>query len=536
MTKGNKINKKKKGGDFMVILKNVSKSFGEYPVLCNVNLVIAGHKKVALVGPNGSGKSTLLKIAAKILEPDEGKVETSTEAKISYFPQEIPKETQDKTAIELLAESMGASRDKVAGTFGILCKKLRFPLAKIDLPVASLSGGEKSKLMLMIILKSSADIFLLDEPTNNLDLLGLLVLESFIAKSSRGFLIVSHDRKFLDKLVNEVVEINEEAHNLEIYTSCSYSQYLIERTKKERKELKDYEIYEREQRRLLETAQRKNQEAMAMARGPKQRRDNDKYIVGFKKDRSKKIASQSSVLEKRAKKIEEVKRPKFHLPLNLSFGFLERGGDIVFRLTGVELECSRLHFGPVDLEIHFGDRVAVIGPNGEGKSTLLKMLIGEIKPAKGIIQIGSRVKIGYLPQETLFKEGDTVLSYFLRIANKEQSDGRKILARFGFAADDVKQNIRYLSQGERSRLVLATLMAQEINCLILDEPTNHLDPEALDRLEYALQNFSGTILIVSHDRYLLDKIKINKTYLMESGKISLLQDYHEYEKRIILEK
>jgi len=183
------------------------------------------------------------------------------------------------------------------------------------------------------------------------------------------------------------------------------------------------------------------------------------------------------------------------------------------------------------LEISYGDRIAIIGPNGQGKTTLLQVLAGKCKIDNGFFRVGSKVKIGYLPQEIDFKPEEWVLDYFLRITEIDQTNARRLLNRFGFSAYDVQLAIQNLSPGEKSRLILATLMAQEINCLLLDEPTNHLDPEALDRLEQALKEFSGTIIMVSHDRYLIDQIDVTKTYLMENGKLSDLRDYHEYERK-----
>lgn len=538
MRNSTKQKKEKKGGEIMINLKNVSKSFGQQVVLRNVDMAVFEHEFIALVGRNGSGKTTLLKILASILEPDEGKVEMLNGLKVAYFPQEISLDDQKKSGKELLARIMGLAPEKVIGEIGSLFKKLRFSPEKLDSSIELLSGGEKSKLLLMLILSSNADIFLLDEPTNNLDLRGLVILENFIMSSSRGFLIVSHDRKFLERLVVGVIEINDETHNVEIYHPTTYTTYLTERKRKEKKEQELYKDYQNEKERLLETTRKKKQEAIRMARGPKKPRDKDKYIIGFKKDRSKKIASQASSLETRLARLQEIRRPLFRLPLNLRFQFSERSGDVVFRLKDIELNRDHFHLGPLNLEVDYGDHIAIIGPNGEGKTTLLEFLIGKQKPenGNGFVHLGSRVNIGYLPQEAGFHSQDNVLKYFLEKTEINESNARRILARFGFSADDIRIKAQDLSPGERSRLILSTLMAREVNCLILDEPTNHLDPEALDRLEEALKNFTGTIVMVSHDRYLIDQISITKTYLMENGKLFPLRDYHDYENLVLSEK
>jgi len=524
----------KKEGKVMITLKNIGKSFGEKVVLKNINLSVFEREFIALVGQNGSGKSTLLKILANLLEPDEGKVDCFSELQIAYFPQEISLKDQNKTGRELLSELMGVDPNKIAGRIGLSCKKLRFPVEKLDSKIMTLSGGEKSKLMLMLILNSPADIFLLDEPTNNLDLRGLILLENFILANRHGFLVVSHDRKFLDRLTVGVIEINK-THNIDVFHHATYTSYLKEKKSREKKEMESYEDFQREKKRLEESARKKKEKASKMARGPKKRLDNDKHIVGFKKDRAKRVASQASSMEKRSGRLTEVKKPKSQLPLNLRFQFSERSGDVVFGLSEVEVEQKKFHLGPINLEINFEDRVVLIGPNGEGKSTLLKLLLGELSSSNGVFQMGSRVKIGYLPQETRFNDKETVLEYFLKTVELEQSNSRKILKRFGFSADDMSASCQDLSPGEKSRLVLATLMAKDVNCLILDEPSNHLDPEALDRIMESLKEFPGTIIIVSHDRYLIDQIGITKTYLMENGKISALRDYHEYEENVLLD-
>lgn len=525
----------KEGGKKMIVLRSISKSFSRQVVLDDVNFSVSEDESIALVGPNGSGKSTLLKILAGVLKPDAGRVEISPGLKIAYFPQEITQENQRKTGREFLAQKMKITPEKLFAKIGLLSKQLYFPLEKIDVSIGNLSGGEKSKLVLMSILNSQADIFLLDEPTNNLDLRGLVILENFILASQQGFLIVSHDRKFLNRLVRNVVEINEERHNLEIYRHVSYVSYLKERKRKEQKAQEIYEDYRIKKQRLLRSVQKKKQEAIKMASGPKERRDKDKYIVGFKKDRSKKVASHALAIEKRIGRLKEIKRPKHRLPLNLNFRFSERSGDIVFRLKDIEANRNCFHLGPLNLEVSYGDRVVILGPNGAGKTNLLQIITQKSKEYKGLIKIGSKVQIGYLPQEIDFKPGEDVLAYFLKITRLDQSNARRILARFGFFADDIKVNTQDLSLGEKSRLILASLMAQEVNCLVLDEPTNHLDPEALDRLEQALKKFSGTILLVSHDRYLIDQIGITKTFLMKNGKLNSLVDYHQYEQKIISE-
>lgn len=517
----------------MIFLKNISKTFGERIVLKNINISIFQRQRIALVGRNGSGKSTLLKILAGIISHDEGKREITRGTQIIYFPQEIPIEEYNKTGRDLLIKLVGKNKEKVLNEINAISNKLCLPIKKINSKIKTLSGGEKSKLMLAFILKSPADIFLLDEPTNNLDLRGLILLENFIVSSSKTFLIVSHDKKFLDKTTSNVIDINTQTHNIEIYKNCLYSDYLKKVKDKEKREIQIYENYLKEKKRLEKTIHKEKQKAIKMQKGPKKQIDHDKYIPAFKKDRSKKFSAKARSIEKRMMRLKEIKRPRYHLPLNLNFSFSERSGDIVFQLKDVEKKYDNFSLGPLSLTINYSDRIAIIGPNGEGKTTLLRLLTREQNPDKGFIQIGSRVNVGYLAQEIIFNNKNTLLDYFLKTTGINESDARRIIARFGFFADDMRLKLKNLSPGKRSRFIIATLMAKETNCIILDEPSNHLDPEAFDHLEYALKNFKGTIIIVSHDRYLIDQIGITATYLMEHGKLSLIQDYYEYEAKIL---
>lgn len=519
-------------GPVIAGLKGVSKSFNGQVVLKNIDLSVFACEKIALTGSNGSGKSTLLKILSGKLKPDQGERKILSGAQMAYFPQEIPSAHLKKTGEELLAQEMGLSSRDFKKEIAFLCRRLDFPAVKLKSPIEVLSGGEKSKLMLMIILNSQADLFLLDEPTNNLDLQGLIILEYFISNHNKSFLLVSHDRKFLDRLVDGVIEMDEGSSSARVCRNICYSDYLQQRRAKEEREREKYELYISKRKKLEDTILKKRQEALKMARGPKRRRDKDKYIVSFKKDRAKKIDSQASSIEKQLTRLRKVNKPRYHLPLNLNFQMAERSGDIVFRLKNMEVRRGQFQLGPITWEVNYADRIVILGPNGQGKSSLLKVLINQQKINKGCVRRGTRVKIGYLPQETDFRPGENALNYFFRTVGSNQSKAYNVLARFGFSEDDTKIQTAKLSSGEKSRLILATLMAQEKNCLLFDEPTNHLDNEALIRLESALNDFPGTVIIVSHDRYLIDQVNIKKTYLMKGGKLNLIGGYHEYEEKL----
>jgi len=518
----------------MITLKNICKNFGAQIVLQDVNLTIFENDCLALVGNNGSGKTTLLKILVGILEPDDGVIEKQNSIKLGYFPQEISDENNELTAEDFLAEQLTIEKNEIYGEIGSLFHKLQLNPDKLKQKLGLLSGGEKTKILLMLILKSQADIFLLDEPTNNLDLRGLILLENFIESSQKGFLIVSHDRKILDHLVKGIIEIDDQTHHIQIYRNYTYSGYLRECIDKEIQLQESYQDYIDGKHRLERTIRVKKQEAQNIQRGPRKARDRDKFIIGFKKDRSKKIASQASAIEKRLEQMEVVEKPKQPLPLKLKFDLIEKSGDVVFRLKDAKI-CYGHGFclGPINLDVSYGDRIVILGPNGEGKTTLLRLLLNQIHPDEGSNLIGHRVNIGYLPQEIQFLPGDTVLEYFLREAALDETNARRILTRFGFTLLDIDTEITKISPGQRSRLTLAILMSHQVNCLVMDEPSNHLDVEALDHLENALKCFPGTIVMVSHDRYFIDQVGMNKTYLLEDGKIRSLVDYHVYEAEIL---
>lgn len=455
--------------------RHIAKKFDQVDLFKDITFVIHKNEKVGLVGPNGSGKSTLLKIIAGSLEKDDGTVTLSKNLKTEYLPQ-------------------------------------------THLNQLTLSGGEAAKKVLAPIIASDARLFLLDEPTNNLDVEGLEMMEDFISKNTNAFLIVSHDRMFLDKTVSKIIEIDPLSKTCVIYPG-NYSFYLKERAEQINRQWKEYadktEKIEKfndslDQRlswmKKIEYA-RKNIKNLSM-------HEKEKPVAATLRDQEAKAGRRARIMKDRLEKYKEdaesIKKPTQLRPLKIMFN-TDRGSIKVFTLKGVTKKIGDRKIGPIDLTIQYGDRVQIVGKNGAGKTTLLKMLMGEIKPDGGTIEWGENVRIGYVPQQRWFPVDITVIKEFISVTELSETDARKVLNRFRLTNEDVKKNVQILSPGEYSRLILAELLVRNPNCIIVDEPSNHLDLEVLEELENGLQQYTGTLIVVSHDRYFVEKLRL-KTF------------------------
>jgi ATPase subunit of ABC transporter with duplicated ATPase domains len=360
------------------------------------------------------------------------------------------------------------------------------------------------------------DIFLLDEPTNDLDFAGLDLLEQFVASSPAGMMIVSHDRAFLQRCVTSVLELDGVTGAASEFAG-GYDAYVRERRTAREAEWASYERYQSERKRLLEAARRrKTWAASGAVRAKRRPSDPDKAIKAGRIEGAENSAAKAKILERQIDRMEVADKPWESWRLELSFGDPPRGSDIVSRLELAVLERGAFRLGPLDVDIRWGDRVLITGPNGSGKSTLLAALIGELPLAGGRRRLGPGVRIGVMDQNRVAfgdREGAgrvggnddrPWLEVFIEHSGLLEEDARSLLAKFALAADHVARPAHSLSPGERSRATLALLAAREANCLVLDEPTNHLDLEAIEQLESALTEFSGTVILVSHDRRLIE--------------------------------
>jgi len=521
--------KLKKGIPSVLTCENLAKSYGDFSVLSNISFSLKKGEKVGLVGSNGSGKSTLLKILAEIETPDKGSV--ITKSTIGYIPQEASNPNQKAEDFLLEYDIQHSTSPQT------LLGKLKFGISKniLQRPVGTLSGGEQQKLGVARIMLAPFDVLLLDEPTNNLDLPALKLLEDFIASSNKTFLIVSHDRAFLDRLAVKIIEIDKDTHGIHIYDG-NYSEYEKERTLRIKREWQAYSNATKRKKQLQNAAEQKMQSASNLEQTIKDKRKQsskitEKFHNTWLRTKAGKSTKRARILRDRIDRqgLEEVEKPKTRLPLKMSFDVGNRSGDKVFEMENIIVKKDSFKIGPINLAVQYGDRILILGSNGAGKTTLLNALLNTEEKTEGCVKKGSNVNTGYLPQKNTLNKDEKLIDVFREHVGLKESVGRKLLNRFSITGENIEKKIKDISPGMLSRFILAILMAQKPNCLILDEPSNHLDLEAIEELERALQRFAGTIIAVSHDRRFIENLNVTKTYLLQNGELKQVSDYHKYE-------
>jgi ATPase subunit of ABC transporter with duplicated ATPase domains len=460
---------------------NVSKSYGADIVLDDVSVVVPPGARIGVLGPNGSGKTTLLRVLAGLEEPDGGRVERRPPTlTVGYLPQEagIPVAHAPDWKLRKARAHVGAAVD-------------------LNRAAAELSGGQLARAKLAAMLAADDDVLLLDEPTNDLDFEGLELLERFVAESRSALVLVSHDRVFLENSVTRIVEFEAETRRVREFAG-SWAEYERLRTLTRKREEAAYARYIGERDRFSGLLRNRRTQARS---------------AGKMADRRGTHALMSKVrsAEKRLEALDRVDKPwqPWRLQLELSS---QRAGDLVARLSGAVVERGDFRLGPIDLELLHGERMALVGPNGSGKTTLLCALLGELPLAAGTRQVGPGIRLGELEQRrSEFAGPERMLDSFVERSGVPAGEARALLAKFALGAYVVLRPSSSLSPGERTRAGLALLSAQGVNVLVLDEPTNHLDLEAIEELETALDGYEGTIVLVTHDRRLLERYEPTQT-------------------------
>ena len=529
-----------------LVAQHLSLARGDRLVLDEVSLTVAPGMCVGVVGANGVGKSTLLSLLAGALEPDAGSVRRDPpQATVGLLDQEqraVPGETvrealARRTGVaaaeaELTAASSALER-RLAGaeerysvalerfvalSGGDLDGRIDAALADLGVPgvaervVATLSGGQAAKVALAAIELSRFDVTLLDEPTNDLDFDGLDRLDRFVASRTGGVVVVSHDRAFLEATVHSVLEIDERDHRARLFGG-GWAAYLDQRETDRRHAEEAYRDYVAQRTQLKERARKEREWATQGVRREKRRpRDNDKAQRDFRLNRTEQQASRARRTERALASLERVEKPWEGWRLDFRIEQAPRSGAVVARLDDAVVVRGSFRLGPVDLEIGWAERVALVGPNGSGKSTLVEALLGRLPLLQGSQHVGPSVVVGELGQDRSAVSSEaSIVDRVIERCGMPRTEARSLLAKFGLGADQVARPARSLSPGERTRAELATFQGLGVNFLVLDEPTNHLDLPAIEQLETALAGFDGTLLLVSHDRALLDAVQLTRT-------------------------
>ena len=534
----------------MIILtiQNLHKAFGGNVVLKDVSMTLQDHQRMGLVGVNGCGKSTLLKILAGKEQADGGTISLMKGLKVGYMEQQYAAaedatvfdelksvyapvfameeklralemqmaEVTDEKELIRLGDSYARLNDAFEKADGYAWKSLitgvlvglGFSREQFDQPARLLSGGELTRLCLAKLLLQKPDLLLLDEPTNHLDLAALNWLEKYLSEYKGTIILVSHDRYFLDHVCTHVTELL--LGTAEQYDG-NYSRYMAQRTERFESRMRAWE----QQQKLIA------REEAIIAR-----------YKSFNREKSIKAAESR---EKRLEKIERLDKPMDEHQVHFRFQANRRTGDDVLAIKDLAKSFGeRTLFRNFSLNIRAGDRIALLGPNGIGKTTLLRCLTGEVDPDEGFIRWGSNVDMGYYDQQqkTLHPDKTVLDEVWDAFPRMEQADVRGALGLFLFTGEDVFAPIHTLSGGEKGRVALTKLMLHKDNLLVLDEPTNHLDMDSREVLEDALENFEGTILAVSHDRYFINRFATKVVALGQDGAKEYLGNFDDYQARL----
>ena len=522
-----------------ISLNNIKKTFGFKNILDGLNIEIKTGDRVSIIGENGCGKTTVLNIINSIENIDSGTIAIRRGAKIGYLNQQPENIYNNEKVEDILYNSFKELLDiekqlkryedkmtKEPENISIINKYIDIQEKFINLggyeintmidKVSSgmnishllnknydtLSGGEQKRVVLAAIIIKNPDILLLDEPTNHLDINTIEWLEEYLNKYNGTVVVVSHDRYFLDKVTNKTILIE---NGKSIIFHCNYSKYLIENEERIEREFKEY----KDQQKLILALKKKIKQLEEFGRLA--------YPGG------EPFYKRAENIRKRLEKLEKVDKPIIKKELPINFDIEKRSGNDVLTIVDYNLSIGdNVLINNINLNIIYKDKICIIGNNGCGKSSLLKMIINN---SSDNIKVGSNVKIGYIPQQINFKEDITILDYARKYFNGEESHLRSALHKFQFYGENVFKKVTKLSGGEKVRLMLFTLIHDNCNFIILDEPTNHIDISTKETLEDALINYEGTILFVSHDRYFINKLANKVLYISDKNIIEYCGNY-----------
>jgi ATPase subunit of ABC transporter with duplicated ATPase domains len=538
-----------------LVAKDLAAGHGDRTLFSGLDLVVAPGDVVGLVGVNGAGKSTLLRTLAGLAKPDGGEIRLNPPtATVGHLPQE-PERREGESVRAFLARRTGVSaaqadldKETEALTAGEAGADDRYAAAldrwlalggadlddraaevaadlglavDLDQLMTSLSGGQAARAGLASLLLSRYDVFLLDEPTNDLDLDGLARLERFVSGLRAATVLVSHDREFLARTVDRVVELDFAQQQVNVYGG-GYEAYLEEREVARRHAREDYEEFAGTKAAL--EARGRMQRAW-MEKGVKNARrkqpDNDKSARKFRTEATEKQASKARQTDRMIERLDVVEEPRKEWELRMEIAAAPRAGAVVATLRGAVVRRGGFTLGPVDLQIDWADKVAITGANGSGKSTLLAAMLGRVALDDGNAALGPGVVVGEVDQARRLFLGDVPLAeaFAREVPELPDAEVRTLLAKFGLKAAHVLRSAATLSPGERTRAALALLQARGVNLLVLDEPTNHLDLPAIEQLEAALDTYPGTLLLVTHDRRMLDAVHVTRRLEVDGGKV-----------------
>jgi len=547
----------------LLTARGISVSYGALTVLHEASLAVAAGDRIAVVGPNGVGKSTLLKLLAGLVKQDTGTVSAS--GTVGYLPQERDRR-DGETAMAYLARRTGvaaaeaamlaASQRLAAASDGVgevseaeagrqyaealdrylalggpdlevrateMAAELGLP-ADLDRPASEYSGGQAARLALAAVLLARFDVLLLDEPTNDLDLTGLDLLETHLSGFRGGLVVVSHDRAFLERTALQVLQIDPHTRDVKMYGG-GYEAYREELERDKARAAEAYETYAATRDELIERARRQKEWARSGERTARsaetRRQEPDKNIRRGMVEGAQRQASKSAATLRAIDRLDPVEQPRKEWELRLRFGAATRSGEIVAVLSDAVVRRGSFQLGPVSLQLNWGERMLVQGDNGSGKTTLLQALLGRLPLDRGRQSLGASVRISEIDQRRLtFGQHERLLDAFRAESGLPEPDARTLLAKFGLGADDIGRQVEMLSPGERTRADLALLMHSGANLLVLDEPTNHLDLPAIEQLEQALDQYDGTLLVVTHDRALAEGLRVSRRLAVRDGAVT----------------